>query len=266
MSDAGADARPKRGASRFLAGLPAVLTWEGDDYVCLAGDLSRSGVLLTGNLPSSSGPLVTVSLSSVAGDLRLTAVGQVARVIEDHENGEVRLGVTFDELTDRQRETLESLVARVVEGVSPAALESLPPDAQPRQIREALERIPVAHRASVAARGAVREREIMLHDSDPQVLDALARNPNLTPPEARVLLRARQLLPRTLQHLARDGRWTGSDEFKLHIACHPNAPLAVAERLVEGLSPDGRRRALVQPGLNPTLRMKLGQKARRPGP
>jgi hypothetical protein len=173
--------------------------------------------------------------------------------------------VTFQELSDAQRETLESLVARVVEGVSPAAIEALPHDASVRQIREALERIPAAHRAAIASRGAAREREIMIQDPDPQVLDALARNPNLTPPELRTLLRSRQLLPRTLQHLCRDGRWTGTEEFKINIACHPNVPFSVAERLIESLGADAKRRALVQPGLNPALRMKLGQKARRPG-
>ena len=50
----------------------------------------------------------------------------------------------------------------------------------------------------------VRER---FHDPHLQVIDGLARNPQLLPNEVRAMLRMPSLLPITLETLARDPRW-----------------------------------------------------------
>lgn len=253
---------PTRRATRFAAGVPAVLRWAGREFPCEAENLSRSGALLTGDLPLQAGPDVALSLASGAGDLRVSLGARVQRASVE-EGGQVQLGVEFGEVGSGERETLESLVSRVVEGLLPASLASLPRGAPPQQVRSALEQVPVAHRASLALRGVAREREILLQDTDPQVLDGLARNPNLTPPEARTLLRARQLLPRTLEMLGRESRFAAVEELKILIACHPNTPFSAAERLINSLTPDGKKRALRQPGLNPELRFKLARQSRR---
>jgi hypothetical protein len=72
----------------------------------------------------------------------------------------------------------------------------------------------------------------------------------------RALLRLRNLLPRTLEALARDAKWS-SAEVRVQIASHNNAPHALVERLATGLPPDAQRRLLQSPGLSPSLRLKL---------
>lgn len=254
--------KPNRGPSRFTAGLPAVLHWDGKDFDCRAVDLSRGGVLLVGDLPSAAGPAVATTLASAAGDLRVKLAAHVRRVSSDRDGSHIELGLEFGAITGAALDALERLLSRVIEGVAPAALEALPANASPQQVRAALDSVPPAHRAQLAVRGNPREREILMQDTDLNVLDGLARNPNLTPPEIRTLLRNKQLLPRTMQTLARDSRWTSSEELKIAIACHPNTPFPVAKRLIEALTPAGRKKALTQPGLNPTLRLQLGTKSR----
>lgn len=255
--------RHERGTARFCAGVPATLHWQGATLPCRAENLSRSGALLEGKLPTTAGPSIEVTLSSVAGDLSVRLPAEIRRIGSDDEGRLIQLGLQFGEITAAAAETLELLVARVIEGVTPAMLGMLPPNPTLRQVRDALERVPVAHRSALAVRGTARDRELLFQDGDPRVLDALARNPNLTPPEFRALLRIRKLLPRTLQQLARDSRWISSEEFKVMIACHPNTSFDVADRLIEGLSPGGQKKALLTPGLNPVLRAKLAQKGRR---
>jgi hypothetical protein len=210
-----------------------------------------------------AGPAIEVTLTSVGGDLAVRLHASVARTTIDPASGPVRLGIEFGPMADAAREKLDFLVARVVEGTAPAPLDGLSAQASPREIREALAQVPAAQRAALAARAMPREREILMQDTDPNVLDALARNPNLTPPELHGLLRSKQVLPRTLEHLARDGRATGIDDVKIAIACHPNAPFALAERLISTLTPEARKRAVLQPGLAPALRMKFAQDGRR---
>jgi hypothetical protein len=139
----------------------------------------------------------------------------------------------------------------------------LPPNPNPQQIREALDKVSLAHRMSLAHRGLPTMREILIHDPNPRVLDALARNPNLKPTELQALLRMPTLLPQTIEALSRDARWISNPPMKMAIAAHRNAPFAVADRLVSSMSPDMQRKVLQAPGLNPGVRTKLAQKMSR---
>jgi hypothetical protein len=256
------DPKSRRQSSRFVAGLSALVETARGVFSCRAENLSRTGVLLVGELPLDAGPTVRVTLASAAEDLKLTIPGRVVRVLPDPEEGQHRLGIDFDEIRDADRRVLEDLVSRVMEGMAPAAFD-LRPGASAEEVRDALERVPLPHRVALAARAQVRDREILMHDANPMVLDALARNPQLNPLEFRALLRVRNLLPRTLQALARDGRWTGSEEQRILLASHPNMPFPDAERLATSLSTEGRRQLVQRPGVNPTLRMKLGQREKK---
>jgi hypothetical protein len=236
--------------------------YHGRDYPCAAHDLSRSGVLLTGELPWPADREVDLTVRSVGGDLNLRIRGLVQRVSEDGAE-HTQVGIEFGRIEEAQRSVLESLVSRVVEGLSPAFLEGLTPNAPEPEIRDALAKVPLAHRMALAARAMPREREILIKDSNPQVLEALARNPNLLTHEMRSLLRLAILLPSTLEILARDSRWMGDEEAKILIATHPRAPFTLSDRLLATVSPDGMRKALQRPGLNPSLRTKLLHKLTR---
>lgn len=248
---------PQRGHARFLAALPAILRYAGDDLPCEAFNLSRSGVLLVGDLPQPEEPELELCIAAPAGDLELRAVARLVHVQRDDAQGVTRLGLQFIDLDAAHHETVDLLVARVVEGVAPAALEGLPDGASVAEIREALGKISTGHRVALAQRGQARERGILRHDPDPHVLEALARNPGISLPEIIGLARMPQLLPSTVEIMAGDPRWSGSDELKILLVTHPRATFSTADGIVSRMSDLLVQRVLRRPGLHPAVREKV---------
>jgi len=251
---------PKRHEPRFGAFLPAVVHAETGDEECQAESLSHDGVLLSGTMVWPHGSVLEATLRSPAGDVSVHVRGRIAHVFEDSDTGHLRVGMEFEPLTAEQRRGVDSLVSRVVEGREPAPLAALPPGAPLKDVLAALQQIPLAHRVALAQRALPRERSFLLADPRPQVLEALARNPNLTQTEVRGLARMHQLLPSTVELIAEDRRWADDDELKLLLATHPRATFPVAEKIVAGLSERLQRKVLQTPGLNPGLRTRLSQK------
>jgi hypothetical protein len=244
-------------SSRFLAGLTASMLLEGSAHPCRAHDLSRNGVLLTGDLPIPEVPEVRVRLTSRSGDLTVSTQARVVHAGKNEDGTETRIGLEFLEIDEAVRNTLEALVSRVVEGMTPAALDDLADNAQPAEIRNALERVPLAHRVALAKRGLPKQRELLFHDTHLQVLDALARNPNLLPHEVVTLLRMPSLPPHTLAALAKDPRWRSHEQVGVMISTHRNTPLPVAEEVVSRLRPGSVQKVLRSPGLHEALKVKL---------
>lgn len=252
-----ADMPDGRSASRFMAGLPASFQLDGVDIPCRAHNLSRSGVLLVGQMPAISSSEIWLTIASPNGDLQLTTAGRVIRCDTDPDEGRTTLGIEFVAVSRDDRPTLEALVARVVEGLMPGSLEELPATATPEQIRLALDQIPLHHRTALAVRARPREREVLIRDRQIQVIDALARNPNLLPREVITLLRMPNLMPTTLETIGRDTRWIGNEHVMVLVATHRNAPLPLAEQILSRMSPAGLQRAIRAPSLRPVLRDKI---------
>lgn len=252
---------PKRTEIRFQTGLPAVLHYHGRNYPCLATSLSRSGVLLSGEIPWPSETEVSFTVSNAEGQLRMRLSGRVAHVYQDVGQHKTRVGLEFDSIPEECSRTMDALVARVMEGTDLAPLKLLRAGSPPSEVIKALERIPLAHRISLAKRANPVERGFLRQDPKPQVLEALARNPNLTPTEIKQLVRMHQLLPSTLEFIADDSRWVNDEELKLLVATHPRVSLQVAEEVVETLGEQARRKVLMKPGLNAELRKKLVARA-----
>jgi hypothetical protein len=124
----------------------------------------------------------------------------------------------------------------------------------------ALERIPLAHRITLAGRAQIRGRELLRHDPSPLVIEALARNPQLSIPEIRVMLRDVRMPPPALECLGRDPRWRDNDEVKTLIAFHPRVPASLAARMIASVGEEAAQRALQHPRLNPTLRARLNDR------
>lgn len=246
--------RPKR----FQAGLPATVHEAASQYSCEALDLNREGVLLVGQLPRPESRAIDIAIRSVSGDLELRCTARVARFTQ--QDDAAHIGVRFGELDDEQRQVLEALVARVLEGIAPAPLATLHPASTPAEIRAALEKIPVHQRVAVAKRAMAQERQYLKYDLNPRVLEGLARNPNTNAREIEALLRFPDHLPTTLDVIARDARWQRDADILLHVATHPRVPLETAERLIEGMDRRQRQRALQASGLNPVLRERLVRK------
>jgi len=256
MSD---DPSQKRHGYRFLAGLKATVTFGASESPCQAVDLHRSGVMLEGSFSAEENGMVGVSLQSASEDLRFEARGRVTHVSLNEETGHTRLGLQFEALSSAETKNLESLVARVIEGQNPAPLAHLARDASVAEIREALGKIPTAHKITVAQRALPLERSFLFHDGDGQVFEALCRNPQLTMPEVIRMLRMPTLLPTTLELLSRDQRWNANEEIKITIATHPRVTFPVADRLCRTLTLLGIRKVIRRPGLNPAIKNRLVQ-------
>jgi hypothetical protein len=253
----GSEKKAGRADGRFMASLPARLLCEGKEHTCVAYELSRSGVLLTGELPSPEIPDVEVIISSSAGDLELHVTAALVHVQRNEEDGRTRLGLQFQELTTEQKKTVEAMVYRVMEGMAPAALDSLSKKASAGEIRQALNNIPLPHRIMLARRGQVDERKIIRHDTNPEVLEALARNPTIMLPEIMALARVRHLAPSTVTLLSEDPRWAGNEELKLLLATHPRVTFQTADRIASSLGEQALQRLLRRSGLQPGIRKKL---------
>ena len=252
-------------SGRFQADLPASMQVDGLEYPCKAHNLGRDGVLLVGDFPMPEVHEVRVTVSSGGGDLQLTATARVVHCGEDPEGPGNRIGLQFLEIEEEDRATLDALVSRVVEGMTPAALEELPEKASPQEVREALERVPLPHRIMLAKRGLPKHREHLMQDQHLQVIDALARNPNLLLHEIVTLLRMPSLLPHTLATISKTPRWKGNEQVNVLVATHRNTPMAVAEAVVSRLRPAALQKAFQAPGLHAAVRAKLQRKLGRRG-
>lgn len=246
----------KRASLRFSAGVHARLQLGGASHPCSVHDLGRTGALLEGDLPTPEDEHVEVLLSDPTGNLEVTLA---ARVVRSKRSGEgvTSIGVAFDAVAGEVADKLEALVNRVIEARTFVPLEDLPENARPAEIRKVLATIPLARRVSLAARGMGRERHLLLHDTHPNVLESLARNPNLSALEARELAKSRHLLASTLELLARDQRWRDDEEIKVAIATHHRVPVPLAETLLDGMRPLALRRALSSPSLHDSMRRKI---------
>jgi hypothetical protein len=240
-----------------MASLPARLLHEGKEHPCVARDLGRSGVLLIGELPTPASPDVEAIISTPTGDLELRVTAALVHAQRDEEEGETKLGLQFQDLTAKQKETVETMVYRVMEGMAPAALAALPKKASAGEIRQALNNIPIPHRIMLARRGQLDERATIRHDGNPDVLDALARNPNILLPEILALARVRHLAPATVTLMSEDPRWAGNEELKLLLATHPRATFQTADKIASSLSDLALQRLLRRSGLQPGVRKKL---------
>jgi hypothetical protein len=237
--------------------LPAVLREHEKDYGCTAVDLSRTGVLLVGEIPTPDRPEIEFAILSHAGDLEQRFVGRVARIEAGGEGKGTRLAVEFLALDLAQKDVLELLLSRVLERQAPARLESVRPGAPPGEVRKALELVPLPLRIALASRGNPRERELLRQDTHSQVIEALARNSNLLLAEARALASIPHALPPTLEILAADPRWSKDEEMRILLATHPRIPLPLAERLSADLKKPALRKMLSRPALNPALRDRI---------
>lgn len=257
MGSSGQGSGSPRGA-RFAAGLPAVLHLHKNDYDCVAYNVSRTGALLVGRFPRLVGYRVEVTFRNTQGDLAVRLAGRAVRA--DHEEGEDHLALEFMEIDDAKRDALEILLARVIEGYSPAPIESLRPGAPVHEVRRALDQVPLPHRISLAARATPREREFLCQDTHPQVLEALVRNPNLRIDEARSLAELPHLQPSTLELLSRDPRWANDEQVSCAIVAHPRAPLSLAQKIVDKLKPPAIKKLIQMPGVPPSIRTQLQRK------
>jgi hypothetical protein len=246
---------------RFKAGIPAVVHYRGRDYPCNAHDLSRTGVMLMGGIPWPANERVSFRLDTPTGDLHVELSGRVARVSEDKDQTGTALALEFGSITREERLGLESILQRLIEGKTPGPLSDINPASPVMEIRKALEAIAVPQRTSLALRALdSQEREMLLHDAHPLVLDSLARNPHLLESELLALLNNINLMSRTLEQIAADARWKNHPAIMAEVISHVRTPLPLAEQLVPQLSMQTLRLLMHKPNLHANIRNKLRHK------
>ena len=110
-------------------------------------------------------------------------------------------------------------------------------------------------RAILATRAGRAERQILLRDTSPQVLQSLLANPRLVPKEVLALAQSTRVTGAILQRVAADARWGKNHEIVHAVARNPKTPLPMAVRLVEKLrTPELGRMAKMSAGLRESLR------------
>ena len=249
--------------ARFTVEASAIVHAGQGDYPCTVDDLSRSGVRLTGSLPSPLDRILDLTLRGGRSEPELRLRARTARSTE----GPSGPGAAFEflDIAADQRRGIARLVERGA--VHPphggAPLEALRAGASIREIRSTLESIPPPQRIGLAARATKKEREWLRHDVLPAVLDALARNPQLGAAEARSLAASPHLSVGTIEALAADHRWSRDEDLRLAIVSHSRTPAILADRLVAELGVDDARRLLRRPGLTPHARDRISRRVAR---
>jgi len=242
---------------RFRTGVPAELQDNGKTITCEAQNISRSGVLLIGNLPTPSADTVDFALKAPTGSLTVRLRGRVIRSQPSAEGGDLSIALEFVDMDDSRRDALEVLLARILEAPTTGPFDGLKPGAAPQEIRHALEAIPLPQRIALSSRAGLKDREYLRLDTNPAVLEALAHNPSLSVVEARALVASAYLMPGTLDSLASNARFKEDEELRMAVAVHPRVSVATAERCTAGFKLPQLKKLLAKPGLNQILREKL---------
>jgi len=242
---------------RFRTGVAAELYDGGRTVVCGAENISRSGVLLVGDLSAPSAELVDFALRAPTGTLTVRLSGRVIRIEPGSGGDATRIAIEFVDMDDSRRGALEVLLARLLETPSVGPLDALKPGATPQEIKKALEAIPLPQRIALSSRASLKEREILRLDTNPVVLEALAHCSNLGLAEARALAASQFLMFGTLDALANDPRFRQDEELRMAVAVHPRVSLSTAEKVTADFKEPQIKKLLAKPGLNQILREKL---------
>jgi hypothetical protein len=250
-------------ANRFRTGLSAEVHYGSDTVHCDVSNLSRTGVFLAGLVPRTTEGPVHLTLKSTTGDLEVRLTGRVVRQDAATSDAPGGVAVEFHPPEAPEKAKLDALVARVIGGSNPSPIQNLRQGMPMHELRKALEAIPLSDRIATATRAVTpKDREILRCDSHPLVLQALARNSNLSLDDARALASQPHALPGLLEMLAADGRFKQDDELKVLLLSHPQCPPGAADAMIAVLRTPLIRRLLARPSLSPIVRTKVNQRLR----
>ncbi|HJQ98110.1 MAG TPA: PilZ domain-containing protein [Candidatus Polarisedimenticolaceae bacterium] len=255
---------PPRRGFRFPVSVEAELHDPSGSFHCAAENLSRTGVLLVGELPPPSQERVDLTLKDRTGSHQARLTGRVIRATSDETSSSLSLAIEFVDMDEVRRDDLEILLARLLEGgTAPGPFDSLKPGVSPLEVKKVLEGIPLQQRLKLASRAPLRDREFLRQDTNAAVLDALIRNPNVVLAEARAIAAVPFLSPSSIESLATDPRFLGDEDLLIALTSHPKIAPPTLERLMTQVKMPQVRRLLAKPGLSPALRDRLLKRATR---
>ncbi len=110
-------------------------------------------------------------------------------------------------------------------------------------------------RTLLALKAGRTERQILLRDNTPQVLQNLLNNPHLDSEEVLQIARSSHAVAPILQRIASDARWSANQEIMTAVVRHPRTPSMVATRHLPALrTQDLRHMAKLSSGVKEVLR------------
>ncbi len=102
-------------------------------------------------------------------------------------------------------------------------------------------------RAMLAVKATAEERKLLMTDADPNVIDLLLKNPNLSIAEVRILAGRRNVAKRHLEYIARNTVWMADAEVRLVVARSPKIPDVLAPAILKPLQTSVLREIALNP-------------------
>jgi hypothetical protein len=110
-------------------------------------------------------------------------------------------------------------------------------------------------KARLAARAGRQERQILLRDSSPLVLQSLMSNPRIESKDILRIVKSTHANAGLLKRIAEDARWGKNQEILAHVARNPKTPPPLATRLMDRLrTSDLRMMGKMSSGLREDVR------------
>ncbi len=110
-------------------------------------------------------------------------------------------------------------------------------------------------RSLLALKAGRTERQILLRDNTPQVLQNLLNNPHIDSEEVLQIARSSHAVAPILQRIASDARWSANQEIMTAVVRHPRTPSMVATRHLPALrTQDLRTMGKLSSGVKEVLR------------
>lgn len=118
-----------------------------------------------------------------------------------------------------------------------------------------IQRMNPNEKARLAMRAGKQERQVLLRDSSPMVLQALLVNPRIEAKDILRIVKSTHANAGLLKRIAEDGRWGKNQEILAIVARNPKTPAPFATRLIDRLrTSDLRMMGKMSSGLREDLR------------
>lgn len=204
--------------------------------------------------------VVTVAVSLGAGS-EAAAACYAARITENDQGRFDTAFVVREWLMDSDQKILERLGASFSEGArdDPEAAEpnEKPGEGEARGVAPVhrLKKMNPGQKAIRAQRAGRAERQVLLRDNAPQVLQGLLVNPRLEAKEVLRIAKSTYATGAILQRIATDARWGKNQEILAAVVRNPKSPTLAVTRLMDKLrTSDLRQMAKMSSGLKEVLR------------
>ena len=188
-------------------------------------NISKGGIFIQVDPPPESREKVGVVIEIVDIDDRLELPGEAVHVSPQG------VGIQLDPFP----EDIKSKIDAILSGEKAAADKSEEDDSN-LSVHQRLAKMSRHEKAALARKGAMDERNILIRDRDPFIVQNVLQNPRITIPEMIQLTKSQSLTLDMIKHITRQTEWMAVEEVRLNIVLNPKTPLPTALGLLNKLS------------------------------